>query len=267
VGALNLSKPGARHPGQDYRCHCEMEFLTNEEVARLGLTLPDSNPPKSSEEVAKSYGLFQNLTPIEWIKKQFLKVGRKLGIVETFATVEEAQIFMNTKLAVKVNYEDLELSEANFVNSAVFKVKKDMGEFIPSIKFLTEENFDYLGLYSPKEKSLKLNYNSPFWKNPKKFMLKNAKSFSTKNQYHLFYHENFHYKMAKEQPILYSKLQNQFFKNLEDIKLIKTYLSYNATLDYLEFVTEYKVKELLKLKIDNRIQKLYRKIMKEVLIR
>jgi hypothetical protein len=44
-------------------------------------------------------------------------------------------------LAVKVNYEDLELSEANFVNSAVFKVKKKAGgAYLNSKIYLNEKS-------------------------------------------------------------------------------------------------------------------------------
>jgi hypothetical protein len=54
VGVNNLTRPGARHPGEDYRCHCDAELLTTEQALKLGGTI---QPPRTPQPTA---GLMEN---------------------------------------------------------------------------------------------------------------------------------------------------------------------------------------------------------------
>jgi|JI8StandDraft_1071087.scaffolds.fasta_scaffold12056_8 SPP1 gp7 family putative phage head morphogenesis protein len=57
VGVNNLSRPGARHPGEDYRCHCKIGLATPEEIAKAG-----SPPPRAPQSTT---GLVENYTGSE----------------------------------------------------------------------------------------------------------------------------------------------------------------------------------------------------------
>ena len=63
VGVNNLTRPGARHAGEDYRCHCKTRNLTQEELAKRGVTnTPDPRGPQGVE------GLVENYTGTEEVK-------------------------------------------------------------------------------------------------------------------------------------------------------------------------------------------------------
>ena len=62
VGVNNLSRPGARHPGEDYRCHCKIGLATADEIAKAGS--PPPRTPQSTE------GLVFNYTATEVAKAQ-----------------------------------------------------------------------------------------------------------------------------------------------------------------------------------------------------
>lgn len=53
VGVNNLSRPGARHPGEDYRCHCEIGLATPEEIAKAGS--PPPRAPQSTDGLVENY--------------------------------------------------------------------------------------------------------------------------------------------------------------------------------------------------------------------
>ena len=58
VGVNNLSRPGARHAGEDYRCNCEPEILTSEELAKVKLNGGDNQTnrePQSTDGLAVNY--------------------------------------------------------------------------------------------------------------------------------------------------------------------------------------------------------------------
>jgi hypothetical protein len=53
VGVNNLTRPGARHPGEDYRCHCVAINLSHEEAAKL--QNPPPREPQSTAELITNY--------------------------------------------------------------------------------------------------------------------------------------------------------------------------------------------------------------------
>jgi hypothetical protein len=55
VGANNLTRPGARHPGEDYRCHCSIENLTEDEANKLGYSVETPRQPASIEQLVENY--------------------------------------------------------------------------------------------------------------------------------------------------------------------------------------------------------------------
>ncbi|MBK8397444.1 MAG: hypothetical protein IPL26_19695 [Leptospiraceae bacterium] len=55
VGVNNLSRPGARHAGEDYLCHCTPEFVTPEEIAKSGVGSPSGRAPQSTAGLVENY--------------------------------------------------------------------------------------------------------------------------------------------------------------------------------------------------------------------
>ncbi|HMY69547.1 MAG TPA: phage minor head protein, partial [Leptospiraceae bacterium] len=65
VGVGNLARPGARHAGQDYRCHCIPDPIYPDKAAELGLSpnsngspkdpVPNISGPLSTEELVGNY--------------------------------------------------------------------------------------------------------------------------------------------------------------------------------------------------------------------
>ncbi|MDX1957379.1 MAG: phage minor head protein [Leptospiraceae bacterium] len=81
VGVTNLSRPGARHPGEDYRCHCWMELLTAEQAANLGYK---NDPPRRPQSVQ---GLVENYEGNEETRLQ-----KAIGFIQT--TGQQIQSFL-----------------------------------------------------------------------------------------------------------------------------------------------------------------------------
>lgn len=55
VGVNNLTRPGARHPGEDYRCHCDAELLNAEQVQKLGGVNEPPRDPQLLEGLIENY--------------------------------------------------------------------------------------------------------------------------------------------------------------------------------------------------------------------
>jgi hypothetical protein len=55
VGVNNLTRPGARHPGEDYRCHCDAELLTTEQALKLGGTIQPPRTPQPTAGLVENY--------------------------------------------------------------------------------------------------------------------------------------------------------------------------------------------------------------------
>jgi hypothetical protein len=55
VGVNNLTRPGARHPGEDYRCHCEALPVTQAEFNNLGIINPPPRESQSTKGLVENY--------------------------------------------------------------------------------------------------------------------------------------------------------------------------------------------------------------------
>ena len=84
VGVNNLTRPGARHPGEDYRCHCSPEIVTPEEIAKAGVGNPGPRTPQSTS------GLMENYSGSEAVKAEKGKAFREamnstINVAQTLA--------------------------------------------------------------------------------------------------------------------------------------------------------------------------------------
>ena len=58
VGADNLTKPGTRHPGEDYLCRCKVENLTEKQAQELGYSPQASRGAASTKSLIDNYELW-----------------------------------------------------------------------------------------------------------------------------------------------------------------------------------------------------------------
>ncbi len=120
--ALNLSKTGTRHPIQDYRCDCSMEWLSERDIEQESkkgkLPGQKANPVKSVEQVANSYGLFDRVVEAvkNFVKPIFQSAGKDKWINGTAEEIARA----NKKIKIlKEANETLEKQEYYISNLAV----------------------------------------------------------------------------------------------------------------------------------------------------
>lgn len=152
VGVNNLTKPGARHPGEDYRCKCTADPITDpKEIAKLNL---NPQPPNGPQSVA---GLVENYGGSEEFKKEkgkkFLEtigqgvsnlVSNVFGTVTKvkkdvpkFKTTKEAQDWARENdLANVVNYEGLDVEIANAMNQSIYEATTEFPELRKNMEFV-----------------------------------------------------------------------------------------------------------------------------------
>jgi len=85
VGVNNLSRPGARHPGEDYRCHCTPEIVSPEDILKSGVGSPPPREPQSTENLVYNYnGIQKGKVKSAFDSVEFSKdmdyIGRKYNI-------------------------------------------------------------------------------------------------------------------------------------------------------------------------------------------
>lgn len=169
VGVNNLTRPGARHPGEDYRCHCDAELLTTEQALKLGGTIQPPRTPQptaglmenyyGSEEskVEKGKRFIESLGQIfnSVLRSGSLKPNSGTLILGTPQEKAEAETIAQNLKTYKLS--TIESNEALILGSPLeIAVIEDNGEFVPVVG---EKN--YVDLPSGKLKGKRLTYNHP----------------------------------------------------------------------------------------------------------
>lgn len=90
VGVGNLARPGARHAGQDYRCHCVPDPIYPDRAAELGLSPNSNGSPK--EPVANISGPLST----EQLVENYYGEGSGLGVQGSGSSVIQAVSVLNT---------------------------------------------------------------------------------------------------------------------------------------------------------------------------
>ncbi|MCX7998722.1 MAG: phage minor head protein [Leptospiraceae bacterium] len=154
VGVNNLTRPGARHPGEDYRCHCVAMPLSEEEKKDLNLTPESPRLPESTSELVKNYqgkeeervskgekfieelrGKPSGITIKTFVGKVLNSVGIKNKLHAQFVeakTLKEANELAK-RMGIIVDYKDLSL--ANDLNLMLTEVFNEEGFAFPRIEF------------------------------------------------------------------------------------------------------------------------------------
>jgi GNAT superfamily N-acetyltransferase len=84
VGVNNLTRPGARHLGEDYRCHSDAENLTTEQALKLGGTIQPPRTPQPTAGLVENYFGSEKLktakVEAEILAKKFSDMGALFGV-------------------------------------------------------------------------------------------------------------------------------------------------------------------------------------------
>lgn len=137
VGADNLTRPGARHPGEDYRCHCTLKNLTAEEAAKKGYSPEPPRKPASTEQLVENYygkgafgSSFKNAMNkialdygITWNKADVVYSGYTIKSVQYSGTISENANVSN-QILIDIGFEKID--GEMIANFDLFVVPKEM---------------------------------------------------------------------------------------------------------------------------------------------
>lgn len=158
VGVNNLTRSGARHPGEDYRCHCVAELVKPEEASKLGLTPESPRLPQSTSEIVKNYegteeerfakgkefidewmkklkNVFSN--SVKQVQNAEIVVKNEIKKAPKFKTTREAEKWAKTNnIADIIDYTGLDVDVANAINESIYEAIQEFPELRKNFQFI-----------------------------------------------------------------------------------------------------------------------------------
>lgn len=111
-GVDNLTRPGARNPGEDYRCHCIAEIVVPEELSKVGISplVPDRQPQSTRGLVINYSG--SETTRVEKGKRLIESLGKNV-----IRLIDLAKNKLRTQAGRKLNGTPKEILDARNIIS------------------------------------------------------------------------------------------------------------------------------------------------------